>query len=109
MTWSAKKAKINGGISVLKPLGDRVIVTVQEAEEQTVGGIVLASNAKEKPQTGKIVAIGSGLRNPQGERVPLDVKEGQTVLFDKYAGSEVKYQGESYLVLHEKDIMAVVD
>ncbi|WP_261806668.1 co-chaperone GroES [Lapidilactobacillus luobeiensis] len=94
---------------MLKPLGDRVIVTVEEPEEQTVGGIVLASNAKEKPQTGKIVAISAGRFTEDGKQVPLTVKEGQTVLFDKYAGSEVKYEGESYLVLHEKDIMAIVD
>ncbi|MFC6314043.1 co-chaperone GroES [Lapidilactobacillus achengensis] len=94
---------------MLKPLGDRVIVTVEEPEEQTVGGIVLASNAKEKPQTGKIVAISAGRFTDDGQQVPLTVKEGQTVLFDKYAGSEVKYEGASYLVLHEKDIMAIVD
>lgn len=94
---------------MLKPLGDRVIVTVEEPEEQTVGGIVLASNAKEKPQTGKIVAISAGRFTDDGQQVPLTVKAGQTVLFDKYAGSEVKYEGASYLVLHEKDIMAIVD
>lgn len=94
---------------MLKPLGDRVIVTVEEPEEQTVGGIVLASNAKEKPQTGKIVAVGAGRVTDDGKQVPLSVKEGETVLFDKYAGSEVKYQDVSYLVLHEKDIMAIVD
>ncbi|WP_461219291.1 co-chaperone GroES [Lapidilactobacillus salsurivasis] len=94
---------------MLKPLGDRVIVTVEEPEEQTVGGIVLASNAKEKPQTGKIVAISAGRFTDDGQQVPLTVKAGQTVLFDKYAGSEVKYEGTSYLVLHEKDIMAIVD
>lgn len=94
---------------MLKPLGDRVIVTVEEQEEQTVGGIVLASNAKEKPQTGKIVAVGAGNFTDSGKQLPLAVKEGQTVMFDKYAGSEVKYEGQSYLVLHEKDLMAIVD
>ncbi|GEL13067.1 hypothetical protein FC15_GL000023 [Lapidilactobacillus concavus DSM 17758] len=94
---------------MLKPLGDRVIVTVEEQEEQTVGGIVLASNAKEKPQTGKIVAVGAGNVTDSGKQLPLAVKEGQTVMFDKYAGSEVKYEGQSYLVLHEKDLMAIVD
>lgn len=94
---------------MLKPLGDRVIVKVEEQEEETVGGIVLASNAKEKPQTGKIVALGEGTLTNDGKRIPLSVKEGQVVMFDKYAGSEVKYEGEDYLVMHEKDIMAIVE
>lgn len=94
---------------MLKPLGDRVIVSVDKAEEETVGGIVLASNAKEKPQTGKIVAVGAGELNDRGDRVALTVAVGDQVMFDKYAGSEVKYEGESYLILHEKDLMAVVD
>ena len=94
---------------MLKPLGDRVIVKVEEQEEETVGGIVLANNAKEKPQTGKIVAVGEGALTEDGKRLPLSVKEGQVVMFDKYAGSQVKYDGDDYLVLHEKDLMAVVD
>jgi chaperonin GroES len=97
------------GFLVLKPLGDRVIVKVEEQEEETVGGIVLANNAKEKPQTGKIVAVGEGALTEDGKRLPLTVKEGQVVMFDKYAGSQVKYDGDDYLVLHEKDLMAVVD
>ena len=94
---------------MLKPLGDRIIVTVYKQEEETVGGIVLASNAKEKPQTGTVVAIGTGRTTDDGKVIPVSVKEGQTVMFDKYAGSEVKYEGETYLVLHDKDLMAVVD
>ncbi|GAF39926.1 hypothetical protein FC83_GL000354 [Agrilactobacillus composti DSM 18527 = JCM 14202] len=94
---------------MLKPLGDRVIVKVEEQEEETVGGIVLANNAKEKPQTGKIVAVGEGAVTEDGKRIPLTVKDGQVVMFDKYAGSQVKYDGDDYLVLHEKDLMAVVD
>lgn len=92
---------------MLKPLGDRVIVEVVEEEEQTVGGIVLANNAKQKPQTGKVVAVGEGALTPEGKRLPMTVKVGDTVLYDKYAGSEVKYEGQDYLVLHEKDIMAI--
>ncbi|ASU13157.1 co-chaperone GroES [Lacticaseibacillus paracasei] len=92
---------------MLKPLGDRVIVEVVEEEEQTVGGIVLANNAKQKPQTGKVVAVGEGALTPEGKRLPMAVKGGDTVLYDKYAGSEVKYEGQDYLVLHEKDIMAI--
>ncbi|MFD1671763.1 co-chaperone GroES [Agrilactobacillus yilanensis] len=94
---------------MLKPLGDRVIVKVEEQEEETVGGIVLASNAKEKPQTGKVIALGEGALADDGKRIPLSVKEGQVVMFDKYAGSEVKYEGENYLIMHEKDIMAIVE
>ena len=92
---------------MLKPLGDRVIVEVVEEEEQTVGGIVLANNAKQKPQTGKVVAVGEGALTPEDKRLPMAVKVGDTVLYDKYAGSEVKYEGQDYLVLHEKDIMAI--
>lgn len=86
-----------------------MIVKVVEDEEETVGGIVLANNAKQKPQQGKIVAVGEGGVTPEGKRLPLSVKEGDTILYDKYAGSEVKYEGDNYLVLHEKDIMAIVE
>ena len=79
---------------MLKPLGDRVILEVQKEEEQTVGGIVLASNAKEKPQTGKVLAVGTGRVLDNGEKVVPSVKEGDTVVFDKYAGTEVSYEGE---------------
>ena len=94
---------------MLKPLGDRVIVSVVEEQEETVGGIVLANNAKQKPQTGKIVAVGAGARTPEGNVLPMSVKVGDVVMYDKYAGSEVKYEGEDYLVLHEKDIMAIAE
>jgi chaperonin GroES len=98
-----------GGIQVLKPLGDRVILQAQEEEETTVGGIVLASNAQEKPQTAKVIAVGEGRVLDNGEKVAPIVKEGDTVLFDKYAGTEVKYADATYLVVHEKDLVAVVD
>lgn len=94
---------------MLKPLGDRVIVTVDKEEEKTVGGIVLANNAKEKPQTAEVVAVGVGLVTDDGKTVPMNVKKGDKVLFDKYAGSTVKYEDNEYLILHEKDIMAIVD
>lgn len=94
---------------MLKPLGDRVILEVQKEEEQTVGGIVLASNAKEKPQTGKVLAVGTGRVLDNGEKVVPSVKEGDTVVFDKYAGTEVNYEGEKYLVVRENDIVAVVE
>ena len=104
---SAKKTL--EGYNVLKPLGDRVILEVQKEEEQTVGGIVLASNAKEKPQTGKVLAVGTGRVLDNGEKVVPSVKEGDTVVFDKYAGTEVSYEGEKYLVVRENDIVAVVE
>lgn len=94
---------------MLKPLGDRVILEVQKEEEQTVGGIVLASNAKEKPQTGKVLAVGTGRVLDNGEKVVPSVKEGDTVVFDKYAGTEVSCEGEKYLVVRENDIVAVVE
>ena len=94
---------------MLKPLGDRVILEVQKEEEQTVGGIVLASNAKEKPQTGQVLAVGTGRVLDNGEKVVPSVKEGDTVVFDKYAGTEVSYEGEQYLVVRENDIVAVVE
>lgn len=94
---------------MLKPLGDRVILEAQEEEEQTVGGIVLASNAKEKSQSGKVVAVGEGRVLDNGKKVAPSVKAGDTVIFDKYAGTEVSYEGKKYLVLHEKDIVAVID
>lgn len=94
---------------MLKPLGDRVIIEVQKEEEQTIGGIVLAGNAKEKPQTGKVVAVGTGLVTAEGKTLPMNVKVGDTVMYDKYAGSTVKYDGQEYLVVHDKDIIAIVD
>lgn len=94
---------------MLKPLEDRVIIAVKDEEEQTVGGIVLASNAKQKPQTGKVVAIGEGTLTNDGKRIPLPVKVDDEVIYDKYAGSEVEYAGDQYLVLHAKDIMAIVE
>ncbi|MGF7437653.1 co-chaperone GroES [Lentilactobacillus senioris] len=94
---------------MLKPLGDRVIIETLEEQEETVGGIVLASNVKEKPQTGKVIAVGAGRVLDNGQAVAPAVKEGDVVMFDKYAGTEVNYDEKSYLVLHEKDIVAIVD
>ena len=94
---------------MLKPLGDRVILEVQKEEEQKVGGIILAANAKEKPQTAKVIAVGEGRVLDNGQKVAPVVKEGDRVLFDKYAGNEVEYKGEKYLVVREKDLVAIVD
>ena len=94
---------------MLKPLGDRVILEAKDEEEQTVGGIVLASNAKEKSQTGKVVAVGNGRVLDDGKTLPMNVKVGDTVVYDKYAGTEVKVDGEEYTILKQEDILAVVE
>ena len=94
---------------MLKPLGDRVILEVAQEEEKTVGGIVLASAAKEKPQTGTVIAVGEGRVLENGTKVPADVKEGDTVMFEKYSGAEVKFEGKEYLIISGKDIIAVVE
>ena len=85
------------------------MIAVKDEAEQTVGGIVIASNAKQKPQTGKVVAVGAGAMTSDGQRIPLDVKENDEVIYDKYAGSEVEYEGQQYLVLHAKDIIAIIE
>lgn len=90
---------------MLKPLSDRVIIEVAQEEEKTVGGIVLASAAKEKPQTGKVIAVGEGRVLDNGTKVPADVKEGDVVMFEKYAGTEVKYEGNDYLIVSEKILL----
>jgi chaperonin GroES len=92
----------------LKPLGDRLIVKPLDEEETTASGIVLPDTAKEKPQKGEVLAVGDGARNDDGNRVPLDVSEGDTVLYSKYGGTEVKVDGDDLLVLRESDVLAVV-
>ena len=94
---------------MLKPLGDRVIIQVAKEEEKTIGGIVLASSAQEKPQIGEVVAVGEGRTLENGEKAVLPVKVGDQVMFEKYAGSEVKFEGQEYLIVNGKDIMAVVE
>ncbi|MCB9099347.1 MAG: co-chaperone GroES [Anaerolineales bacterium] len=92
----------------LKPLGDRLIVSPIEQEEMTASGIVLPETAKEKPMQGKVLAVGPGARKEDGSRAPLDVAEGDKVLYAKYAGTEVKLGDEKYLILRESDILAIV-
>ena len=93
----------------LKPLGDRLIVRAIEEEETTASGIVLPETAKEKPQRGEVIAVGDGARDDDGERIPLDVSTGDTVLYSKYGGTEVKVDGEDLLVLRESDVLAKVE
>lgn len=92
---------------MIKPLGDRVVIELVEQEEKTASGIVLPDSAKEKPQEGKVIAVGSG-RIENGEKVALEVKEGDRIIFSKFAGTEVKYEGKEYLILRENDILAIV-
>jgi chaperonin GroES len=99
-----------GGIRYmrLKPLGDRVVVKVIQAEEVTKGGVILPGTAKEKPQQGEVVAVGTG-QYIDGKKVELEVKVGDRVIFSKYAGTEVKLDGEEYLLLRESDILAIIE
>jgi len=92
----------------IKPLEDRIVVQVLESEQTTASGIVIPDTAKEKPQEGKVLAVGPG-RFEDGQRSPMDVKEGDTVIFSKYGGTEVKFGAEEYLILSARDVLAVVD
>src|ERR671928_1680105 len=93
----------------IKPLHDRVIIKRIEEQEQIRGGIIIPDTAKEKPQEGEVIAAGEGKRLDSGDRVPLDVKEGDRVLFGKYAGTEIKLDGEEYLIMREDDILGVIE
>ncbi|MCT6879961.1 MAG: co-chaperone GroES [Commensalibacter sp.] len=91
-----------------RPLHDRVVVRRLNSEEKTAGGIIIPDTAKEKPQEGEVIAVGPGARNEQGQVVPLEVKEGDKVLFGKWSGTEVKLDGEELLIMKESDIMGIV-
>lgn len=93
----------------IKPLHDRVIVKRSDAEEKTASGIIIPDTAKEKPQEGVVIAVGSGVRKDDGTLIPLDVKEGDKVLFGKYAGTEIKLDGEEFLMMKEDDIMGIIE
>ena len=92
----------------IKPLEDRIVVQTVEAEQVTASGIVLPGTAQEKPQEGKVMAVGPGRVDDNGNRVPVDVAEGDVVIYSKYGGTEVKYDGEEYLILSARDVLAVV-
>jgi len=94
---------------VIKPLEDRIVVKPLEAEQVTASGLVIPDTAKEKPQEGKVLAVGPGRFDDKGARVPVDVKVGDVVLYSKYGGTEVKYSGEEYLVLSARDVLAVIE
>jgi chaperonin GroES len=93
----------------VRPLHDRIIVQRIEETEQKIGGIIIPDSAKEKPQQGKVVAAGMGKSKDDGKRVPLDVKAGDTILFGKYSGQEIKLDGEEYLIMREDEVLAVIE
>jgi chaperonin GroES len=93
----------------IKPLGGRILVKREEEEKMTKGGIIIPDTAKEKPRRGKVVAVGSGKRDEKGKRIPLDIAEGNMILFSKYAGNEIKINGEELLILNEDDILGVIE
>ena len=93
----------------VRPLHDRIIVQRLEEGEQKVGGIIIPDSAKEKPQQGKVIAAGAGKTKDDGKRQPLDVKAGDTILFGKYSGQEIKLDGEEYLIMREDEVLAVIN
>jgi len=94
---------------MIKPIGDRVLVQPLEEKETKKGGIIIPDSAKEKPQEGKVVAVGTGKTDDSGKKVPFEVKKGDKVLISKYGGTEVKIDGENYLIMREDDILGIID
>src|SRR5437870_1686513 len=92
-----------------RPLGDRVVVRRVEEEAKTKGGIIIPDTAKEKPQEGEVVAVGPGARDEDGKRIPMDVKDGDRILFGKWSGTEVKIDGEDLIIMKESDVLGIVD
>jgi chaperonin GroES len=101
---SATKSK-----TTLRPLHDRVLIKRLEEQDERHGSIIIPDTAKEKPQEGKVIAVGSGKVTDEGKKLPLDVKAGDRILFGKYSGSEVKIDGDEYLILREEDVLAILD
>ena len=93
----------------IRPLHDRVLVEPLDAEEKTAGGIIIPDTAQEKPMEGKIVAVGTGSRNDEGKIAALDVKKGERILYGKWSGTEVKVDGDDYLIMKESDVMGVIE
>lgn len=101
-------AAVSLSVSTVRPLGDRVFVKVSAPQERTAGGLYLPDNAQEKPQVGEVAAVGPGKRNDDGSRQEVDIKVGDKVLYSKYAGTDIKLGTEEYVLLSEKDILAIV-
>ena len=93
----------------IKPLGDRVIVKPTEEKEVKKGGIIIPDTAKEKPQEGEVVAVGCGKVDDSGKKIPMDVKTGDKILYGKYSGTEIKIEGKEYLIMHQEDILGIVE
>ena len=93
----------------VRPLHDRIVVKRIEEGEQVVGGIIIPDTAKEKPQQGKVAAVGAGKLDDKGKRIPMDVKEGDTILFGKYSGQEIKLDGEEFLIMREDEVLGVIE
>ncbi|MBB0995193.1 MULTISPECIES: co-chaperone GroES [Dietzia] len=93
----------------IKPLEDKILVQALEAETTTASGLVIPDTAKEKPQEGTVVAVGQGRFDEDGDRIPMDIKEGDKVIYSKYGGTEIKYEGKEYLILSSRDVLAVID
>src|SRR5918998_6201928 len=93
----------------LRPLHDRILVERIEEQEQKIGGIIIPDSAKEKPQQGRVIAVGAGKADKDGKRIALDVKAGDTILFGKYSGQEIKIEGEEYLIMREDEVLAIVE
>ena len=93
----------------IKPLRDRVVVLREEEEKKTAGGIIIPDTAKEKPQQGKVVAVGAGKIDENGKRIPMDVKKGDRILFSKYAGTEIKIDGEMHIFMKEDDVLSIIE
>jgi len=102
----------SGGLNVasvnIKPLEDKILVKANEAETTTASGLVIPDTAKEKPQEGTVIAVGAGRVSESGDRIPVDVQEGDVVIYSKYGGTEIKYNNEEYLILSARDVLAVV-
>ena len=93
----------------VRPLNDRIIVKRLEEEDKTKGGIIIPDSAKEKPVEGKVIAVGDGRINKEGKKIPMEIKKGDRVLFAKYGGSEIKMDGEEYLMMKEDDVLAIIE
>jgi chaperonin GroES len=93
----------------IRPLHDRIVIKRMEEQEQKKGGIIIPDTAKEKPQEGKVIAVGNGKVSDEGKKIPLDVKAGDKILFGKYSGSEVKIDDEEYLIMREEDVLAIIE
>jgi chaperonin GroES len=93
----------------IRPLGDRILVKALEAKEQKKGGIIIPDTAKEKPQEGEVIAVGTGKITDDGKKIPLDIKAGDKILFGKYSGTEIKIDDKEYLIMHQDDVFGIIE